>query len=102
MTVLGKADLYDDCPTCIGCSRRTKTVVTDGSEEDGHGGELRTRDPMLVSYREGEYDKENGKDKVKVRFQVVPAKVRLCLFHVKTRLKTRQQRCEGSEVLPSL
>lgn len=95
-------DLYDDCPTCIRCSCRTKTVVTNGSEEDGHSGELRTRDPVLVSYREGENDKENGKDKVKVRFQVVPAKVCLRLLHVKARFEARQQRCEGSEVLPSL
>lgn len=96
------ADLYDDCPTCIGCSCWTKAVVTDSSEEDGHGGELRTRDPMMVSYGEGENDKENGKDEVKVWFQVVPAKVCLCLLHVKTGLEARQQRCEGSEVLPSL
>lgn len=95
-------DLYDDCPTCICCSCRTKAVVADGSEEDGHSGELRTWDPTLVSYREGENDKENGKNKVKVWFQVVPAKVGLCLLHVKARLETRQQRCEGSEVLPGL
>lgn len=95
-------DLYDDCPTCIGCSCWTKAVVTDSSEEDGHGGELRTRDPMMVSYGEGENDKENGKDEVKVWFQVVPAKVCLCLLHVKAGLEACQQRCEGSEVLPSL
>ena len=57
---------------------------------------------MLVSYREGKNDKENGEDKVKVWFQVVPAKVCLCLLHVKTGLEARQQRCKSSEVLPGL
>lgn len=52
-------DLYDDCPARISCSCMTEAVVTDGSEEDGHGGEFRTWDPLFVSYREGENDKEN-------------------------------------------
>lgn len=80
----------------------TEAVVTDGGEEDGHGGEFRTGDPLFISNREGENDKENGKDKIKVWFQIVPAKVCLCLLHVKARLEARQQRCEGSEVLPCL
>lgn len=60
--------LYDNCPACICRSCRAKAVVADSSEEDGHSGELRARDPALVSYREGENDEENGQDEIEVRF----------------------------------
>lgn len=53
-------DLYDHCSACIRCSSGAEALVADSSEENGHSGELRTRDPTFVSYREGENYKENG------------------------------------------
>lgn len=76
------SDLYDDCPACICSSCGAEAVVADSGEEDGHSGELRARDPALVSHWEGENDEEDGQDEVEVGFQIVPAKVGLCLFHV--------------------
>lgn len=77
-------------------------MVADSSKEDGHSRELRAGDPILVCYREGENYKEDGEDKVEVRFKVVPAKVCLCLLHIKARFKPCQQRCQGTKVLPGL
>lgn len=77
-------------------------MVADSSKEDGHSRELRAGDPILVCYREGENYKEDGEDKIEVRFKVVPAKVCLCLLHIKARFKPCQQRCQGTKVLPGL
>lgn len=80
--------LCDDCPTCIRSSCGAQAVVADGGEEDGHSGEFRTRDPALIGYREGENNEEDRQDKVEVGFQIVPAKVGLCLLHVQTGFET--------------
>lgn len=61
-------DLYHHCPACIRGSGGAEAHVADSSEEDGHSRELRTGDPALVSYREGENDEEDGQDEIEVRF----------------------------------
>lgn len=95
-------DLYNNCPACICCGIWAEAVVADSSKEDGHSRELRAGDPILVCYREGENYKEDGEDKIEVRFKVVPAKVCLCLLHIKARFKPCQQRRQGTKVLPGL
>lgn len=62
------SDLYEHRPACISCSGGTQALVADSGEEDGHSGELRTRDPAFVGYREGENHKENRQDKIEIRF----------------------------------
>lgn len=96
------SNLYDNCPACICSSCGAQAVVADGGEEDGHSGELRTRDPALVGYREGENNEGDRQDKVEVGFQIVPAKVGLCLLHIETRFETYQQRRQRTKVCPSL
>lgn len=99
---VNQTDLYDHCLACVCCSSWAEALVADCSKEDSHCRELRTGNPVLVSHREGENNKEDREDKVEVWLKVVPAKVGLCLLHIKARFKTGQQGCQGSEVLPSL
>jgi len=102
-TLIGHVIYLDEhCPACICCSSWAEASVADCSEKDGYGGELRTRNPFLVSNREGKNDKEDREDEIQVWLKVVPAKVVLCLLHIKARFKTCQQRSQSSEVLPSL
>lgn len=95
-------DLYDHRSACVSGSSGTETLVADSSEEDGHGGELRTGDPALVSHGEGENNEENRKNEIKVWLKVIPSKVGLCLLHIQAGFEACQQRCQGTEVLPSL
>lgn len=95
-------DLYDQCLSSIHCSSRPQAHVADGGKEDGHCGELRTRDPAFVSNREWENHKKDRDDKVEVLFQIVQAKVGLCLLHIQAGFKPSQQRRQGTEVLPRL
>lgn len=99
MTVI---HLYEHGSACVRCSSRTEAVVADSCEEDGHRGKLRTWNPFLVSYREGEDDEKDRNDKINILFEVVPANVGLCLLHIEARFKTCQQRRQGPEVLPGL
>jgi len=62
------SDLYDHGSPCVGGRHGTEAHVADDEEEDGHGGQLWTRDPHLVRYGEGENDEEDREDEIQVWF----------------------------------